>query len=338
MGKKAYYSRAEAAEVLGVCEDIVSKYVKMGLLVNLKKYNKGPMSISAKSIEKFLSMGSEVVDMHKAIKQAKAEAAQMREELEREKEKLQTEMNHVSLRTFLYMNAPMINQTMKEVLSFMEEHVGLSDREWGILKILCNGGKLEDGSKLYGLTRERVNQIANKALRRLKIHIKSVGYREEEVMRLREEVARLTAENKLKDRQLEINYAQRVEDKKDAVVMIPERLSRPIHLADFLSVRAINCMCIFDIEHLYQLAWMSKSNLLRLRNFGKKSMIELCDFLEEYGLDFGNEGVDCMLLLTASPGEEYVPVPRAQLEEDMLNTWESIGRHDLITKYKAGEL
>ena len=42
MGKKTYYSRAEAAEVLGVCEDIVSKYVKMGLLVNLKKYNKGP--------------------------------------------------------------------------------------------------------------------------------------------------------------------------------------------------------------------------------------------------------------------------------------------------------
>ena len=54
-----------------------------------------------------------------------------------------------------------------------------------------------------------------------------------------------------------------------------------------LSVRALNCLKAADIDTLGQLAAFNRIDLLKLRNFGKKSLIELDDLLENMGLSFG---------------------------------------------------
>ena len=54
-----------------------------------------------------------------------------------------------------------------------------------------------------------------------------------------------------------------------------------------LSVRALNCLKAADVEALGDLVAFAKSDLLKFRNFGKKSLTELEDLVDNKGLTFG---------------------------------------------------
>lgn len=54
-----------------------------------------------------------------------------------------------------------------------------------------------------------------------------------------------------------------------------------------LSVRALNCLKAANVETLGQLATFNKTDLLKFRNFGKKSLTELDDLLARMNLSFG---------------------------------------------------
>ncbi len=56
-----------------------------------------------------------------------------------------------------------------------------------------------------------------------------------------------------------------------------------------LSVRALNCLKAAKVETLGDLVKYQKNDLLKFRNFGKKSLTELDDLLEQYGLSFGTD-------------------------------------------------
>ena len=54
-----------------------------------------------------------------------------------------------------------------------------------------------------------------------------------------------------------------------------------------LSVRALNCLKAAEVETLGQLVRYHRADLLKFRNFGKKSLTELDELLERNGLAFG---------------------------------------------------
>lgn len=54
-----------------------------------------------------------------------------------------------------------------------------------------------------------------------------------------------------------------------------------------LSVRALNCLRAADVETLGQLVKHEKAELLKFRNFGKKSLAEVEELLDTLGLTFG---------------------------------------------------
>lgn len=54
-----------------------------------------------------------------------------------------------------------------------------------------------------------------------------------------------------------------------------------------LSVRALNCLKAADVETLGELVSFNKNDLLKFRNFGKKSLTELEDLVSTKGLQFG---------------------------------------------------
>jgi len=54
-----------------------------------------------------------------------------------------------------------------------------------------------------------------------------------------------------------------------------------------LSVRALNCLKAADVETLGELVSFNKNDLLKFRNFGKKSLTELEDLVQAKGLQFG---------------------------------------------------
>ena len=56
-----------------------------------------------------------------------------------------------------------------------------------------------------------------------------------------------------------------------------------------LSVRALNCLKAADVETLGDLVQFNKTDLLKFRNFGKKSLSELDDLLESLNLSFGTD-------------------------------------------------
>ena len=54
-----------------------------------------------------------------------------------------------------------------------------------------------------------------------------------------------------------------------------------------LSVRALNCLKAAEVETLGQLVTHNRNDLLKFRNFGKKSLSELEEILEGLNLSFG---------------------------------------------------
>ena len=54
-----------------------------------------------------------------------------------------------------------------------------------------------------------------------------------------------------------------------------------------LSVRALNCLKSAEVETLGELVVFNKTNLLKFRNFGKKSLTELDELLANLNLSFG---------------------------------------------------
>ena len=54
-----------------------------------------------------------------------------------------------------------------------------------------------------------------------------------------------------------------------------------------LSVRSHNCLKAANIKTLGDLVRKDESEMLRFRNFGRKSLAELLEIVENYGLDFG---------------------------------------------------
>jgi DNA-directed RNA polymerase subunit alpha len=54
-----------------------------------------------------------------------------------------------------------------------------------------------------------------------------------------------------------------------------------------LSVRAYNCLKAAKINTLAELVHYDTHELLKFRNFGKKSLVEIEELLVEKGLNFG---------------------------------------------------
>ena len=72
----------------------------------------------------------------------------------------------------------------------------------------------------------------------------------------------------------------------DDVISIPKELMK---LNSYkISVRVYNALKAHGVEHLYELALIEKERLFKTRNFGRKCMVDVLNFMEIYGLEFDN--------------------------------------------------
>ncbi|GIW40089.1 MAG: DNA-directed RNA polymerase subunit alpha [Candidatus Binatia bacterium] len=65
-----------------------------------------------------------------------------------------------------------------------------------------------------------------------------------------------------------------------------ENLFRPVAELE-LSVRAANCLQNADIKYIGELVQKTEAEMLKTKNFGRKSLNEIKEILREMGLDFG---------------------------------------------------
>jgi DNA-directed RNA polymerase subunit alpha len=90
-----------------------------------------------------------------------------------------------------------------------------------------------------------------------------------------------------------------------------------------LSVRAANCLNNANITSVGQLAMKTEAEMLKYRNFGKKSLNEIKDKLSELGLSLGMT-FDPSLLTGPMPS---VAAPRLGVEDEA-----PVGLADLIAQ------
>ena len=76
------------------------------------------------------------------------------------------------------------------------------------------------------------------------------------------------------------------EDLDEEVIRMRQLLKTKLADMD-LSVRALNCLKAAEVETLGELVGYTKQDLMKFRNFGKKSLTELDELVESKGLSFG---------------------------------------------------
>ncbi len=90
------------------------------------------------------------------------------------------------------------------------------------------------------------------------------------------------------DERISLELEERVEVEEFDESSLHMRQLLKTKLSDMdLSVRALNCLKAADIETLGDLVSYNKNDLLKFRNFGKKSLTELEDLVESKSLTFG---------------------------------------------------
>lgn len=76
------------------------------------------------------------------------------------------------------------------------------------------------------------------------------------------------------------------EEEREDDSKLNENLFRPVSELE-LSVRSSNCLKNANIKHIYELVQKTESEMLKTKNFGRKSLNEIKGILEEMDLQFG---------------------------------------------------
>lgn len=85
---------------------------------------------------------------------------------------------------------------------------------------------------------------------------------------------------------LETNTKESAMEVDEDMLHLRKILKTPLSDLD-LSVRAYNCLKAAEIKYLFELVQYDIADLLKFRNFGKKSLSELEELVREKGLSFG---------------------------------------------------
>jgi len=147
-----------------------------------------------------------------------------------------------------------------------------------IESIMIHGLSLEETALSIGLTRERTRQLYERALRKVRMSFRHTNNLQDLIQE------KITIESELRVlRNVKKTIFQK--QKKININQLSQFTTRLVDLD--LSVRVLNGLKAAQIETLGDLVQFDKNEILKFRNFGKKSFIELEEFVEEMGLNFG---------------------------------------------------
>ena len=285
-------SRQEAAKMLDITPQSVSNWVKKGLLTG--HLVGGVLLVDRNTIEQYF-------DSLQQLGQCGDRIAKLLPSVVAEDARLNREIKDISkAQESIRKGMPrwLIDNIYSAVIAVAGDDV-LNAREASILYALNRGDTVSDISQRFCLTRERVMQLVNKSFRKIYAMRTFSELRRECIelrianQRLRSEIDHLTAV--INDKvQKDVVMNQRMQD---AITKYggPEKFHQLIDLLGCrlidmnLSVRALNCLKSLDIETMADLVKITADDVLKVRNFGKKTFVELKDFLSQFHLTFGTD-------------------------------------------------
>lgn len=278
---KRLISRDDAAKMLGCTPQTISNWVSSGLIKG--RHIKGCLFIDSATITAYFDTYEDVAHSGEEIHRLQLEYASKEKELkDAVREKLK------ELRLWGFHSAESVNRHLLN--EFVEIHDGLlTEFEIAMLQAFIKMGAdkntdIDSLADAFGMTGSGIVFRCRKAIRKLSV-AKRYGSIVANNKELMNRIERLEIENKaLKEK---VGYSDEdPEYNEEIYTHMRELLDTKIISLD-LSVRAINCLKSEDIETLGDLVSWQKLELLQIRNFGKKTLTEIEQLVNEKNLVFG---------------------------------------------------
>ena len=285
----------EAAERLGVSRQTLENWGKNGTL-KIRTMSKEGNShwVDADTID---ALGDTIQDFENARKRLQQEREFIRADYRKERE-IRKDIERELYMVDKFGKAALYCREFYMNIPIMLNELGLINyRESQIMRDVINGTDLGWIAQNYGLTRTRITQIFYKGCRKAR-DLSTIKVQLNELSELKNEMAQMKAELKIMNDELKVQRAAEQElqemDEEERIKHIKEtdEILKMLNtrLVDCnLTVRSLNCLKSADVETIGDLARLTRSELLRFRNFGKKSLGELDDFLDSKGLSFGTD-------------------------------------------------
>lgn len=281
-------SRQEAALLLDMTPQSVSNWIDKGLIKGHYVEGKQVM-VDRHSIEVYFDKLSDLAFMEKRIDAMKAELTQLESSLQvkikdmRKSDALFDEGN----------SSRVITATLQALYNVAGEEL-LSWREREVLKDLFEGKSLYDVSREHYMSYSGMANLCVRSIAKIRELKKYPSlYKEYKELKAENQTLRLyvetldrilaTFQNKVDS---EIPVTEPNDEDAEELSHLKELLSTRIRDLD-INMRTFNCLRAADAETLADVVRMSKNDLLRHRNFGKKCLTQLEDYIESLGLTFG---------------------------------------------------
>ena len=255
------------------------------------------LKIDKATIEKYFDTLSDLAFIEKRIFSAKRDLQLAEKELEKNLDDTRSAIHLLGKGV----PAHLLNEIFSAIIEASGDDV-LKEREKTILTMLLEGKDVEFVAEEYGLTRSRIMQIVSHAVRKLAT-VKTFSELRREYKQLVFDNANF--QNVIEALQNRIKKLERINNIDTAPVSEYDYLlgdkggtftalmNTPVYDLD-ISVRSLNCLKGADVDTLYDLVKCNKTDLMKFRNFGKKSLTELEDLLESLHLHFGMD-VDAII-------------------------------------------
>jgi hypothetical protein len=265
-------SRQAAAELLDCNPQTISNWVEKGVIKGHMVGNF--LMIDRQSIEQYFDSLKDLSDMESKMADVKKEL----QDAIMDMKTVIDEARGASMPVGRIRDGFRYNLLM--LMSLYEDC--LKDREREIFTRLVNGESLEDVAHAFGISSKRVIQIG--------CRVSVIISEKADLKQLYEEIKELKRENEHLKLQSS-NLRKRLNDYEKEDVVKEERLNSSIfqkRIIDLnLTVRSLNVLKSNNCETLGDVVKLTKEEICKSRNMGKKSFIEINDFLTKLGLHWG---------------------------------------------------
>ena len=284
-----WISIEETAEMLSVSESTVRYYVKTFILVSHKE-RRGRVILK----ESVLLLKSKL-DHNKEFRQVKKKLIESQEDLDKLQKLYDNEIMSLKSRILdLHQDNRMakLNYHVDDKLKLfveLNEH-RLDEREYKMLIGVISGDSLENLAGKFNLSIKRIRMIILKSICKLKhFPLSERTEFENKIEELEKEIVRLQFENE------NLREKRTIEKEKEEAMLQEINYLRKIKIEELnLSTRPLRCLNQAGIEDLSALVYKDEAHLLKLRNMGKKSILEINEALGKRGFHLGMKPLSTM--------------------------------------------